>query len=157
MSLFQSKKSADPEPSDALADGPMSQPEAQPEAPPQPPQPTPGATTAQLLFDGADAVALKLMNELQAQMTLSKEDRADFKMIIEWLGKSHRMRPKSNEELAGMGIDGIREFIAGEVQKELSGPPGTSRAKTERARRVAKGIVRRDQTEGSALAKALAR
>lgn len=154
MSLFQNKKSDAPAPNAAPADGPTSTPAEPREARPLPPQPAPGATTAQQLFDGADALALKLMTELKAQAVLSKDDRADFKMIIEWLGKSHRMRPKSDSDIP-LGVEGMREFIAGAVRDELKGPVGSPRAKTERARRAAKTIGRRDQTEGSALAKAL--
>ena len=103
------------------------------------------------LFDAMDEAALGLIEKLQDKSLDVKDRERVFRLGMDWLAKSRRLRPKSDEDLP-MGIEGMREFIRNEVKSAKV--PGSPRAKIERTRRNAKK-AKTFVSEGRALAKAL--
>lgn len=90
------------------------------------------------LFEEMDKAALAMVEKLQATDTPWQEQAAVFRMIMEWLAKSKRLR-SDDDDGAPRGVEAMREFIQSVVDKKK---PVT-----------AKG--RRTRGEGAALEKAL--
>lgn len=106
------------------------------------------------MFDAMDTAALALIDQLKSTELDLKDRERLFRLGMDWLAKSRRLRPKSDEDLP-MGVEGMREFIAGEVERKLADKPGSARAKQMRTRRAAKTAAKTYNGEGGALAKAI--
>jgi len=111
----------------------------------------------QRLFAGMDAASIQLMADLEDKELSPKDRRETFRLIIEWLTKSKRLRQDDEDDLP-TGVAGMRAYIAAEVAKRVK--PGRSPPTGGLSvRHVRPGGPRAkpDDGEGEALAKALRR